>query len=446
MKFGLRVPSLKRRISARISLKRAVRHRMGLKMPRGYGFVTNPKKFAYNKVYNKTSFSVDRLFKNSGKNKASVSSAGNSSNGTALLIILSIILLIAFWPIGLGLIIYLIVKNSNKNKPIPEAQTGHAVSSNDTTIAKINTAQLPANINIPEPTKSLLWVTSEDTSKIESASAIKITVEVGTDGVNVVNSKDNPNFFAEPSLIWTRLAIEKNDDLEEEPMYYPSYSGLSPRHRFQYLNWLKDITQPTNLSYVFLYFYGLERHLLVGNYDLAADEMLKLIKFHDKRSFKSYAIHSLIAGSVFRKRPDIIEKAPFLLDDVSDLSLALKILKQQSLSAKNVIGLSSRIGFNNKRYIKLYPDLFERVLQSKINDLEESNGLIWNQLDQNAFSKDKIMVFANLSIPEKIRTIEFPQILENDKFKSILVGLLQDTHDEIKNNKNSKAAIIKNNS
>jgi hypothetical protein len=67
--------------------------------------------------------------------------------------------------------------------------------------------------------------------------------------------------------------------------------------------------------------------------------------------------------------------------------------------------------------------------------------LIWNQLDQNAFSKDKIMVFANLSIPEKIRTIEFPQILENAKFKSILVGLLQNTHDEIKNNKNSKTAI-----
>lgn len=408
---------------------------MGLKMPRGYGFVTNPKKFAYNKIYNKTSFGFGRLFRNNGKQKASVVGTGNSISGTALLSILAIILLIVFWPIGLGLIIYLIVKKSKKNDSASGIQGNSAASNNESAVIEINISQLPANINIPEPTKSLLWVTNEDISKIESAGTVKITVEIGVDGVNVVNSKDNPNFFAEPSLIWTRLGIEKNDELEERPMYYPSYSSLSPRHRFQYLSWLKDIAQPTNLSYVFLYFYGLERHLLIGNYDLAADEMLRLIKFHDKGSFKSYAVHSLIAGSVFRKRPDIIEKAPFLLDDVSDLALALKILKQQSLSAKNVIDLAPRIGFNNRRYIKLHPDLFERVLQSKINDFEESNGLIWSQFDQSSFAKDKIMVFANLSIPDRIRTIEFSQILENTKFKSILISLLQKVHDEIKSKK-----------
>lgn len=54
MKFGIRKPSLKKRISARTSIKRAVRHNMGLKAPKGYGWLTNPKKAAYNKVYNKT--------------------------------------------------------------------------------------------------------------------------------------------------------------------------------------------------------------------------------------------------------------------------------------------------------------------------------------------------------------------------------------------------------
>lgn len=437
------MPSLKKRVSARISVKRIIRHKMGLKMPRGYGFVTNPKRFAYNKIYNKTSFGFDRLFRNNGKQKASVVDTGNSISGTVLLSILAIILLIVFWPIGLGLIIYLIVKKSNKNDSASGIQGNSAASNNESAVAEINISQLPANINIPEPTKSLLWVTNEDVSKIESAGTVKITVEIGGDGINVVNSKDNPNFFAEPSLIWTRLGIEKNDELEERPMYYPSYSSLSPRHRFQYLSWLKDIAQPTSLSYVFLYFYGLERHLLIGNYDLAADEMLRLIKFHDKGSFKSYAVHSLIAGSVFRKRPDIIEKAPFLLDDVSDLALALKILKQQSLSAKNVIDLAPRIGFNNRRHIKLHPDLFERVLQSKINDFEESNGLIWSQFNQSSFAKDKIMVFANLSIPDRIRTIEFPQILENTKFKSILISLLQKTHDEIKSKKKENIKKLK---
>ena len=54
MKFGLRTPSLKKRIAARTSWKRYVRHSMGLKAPRGWGWLTNPKKAAYNRVYHRT--------------------------------------------------------------------------------------------------------------------------------------------------------------------------------------------------------------------------------------------------------------------------------------------------------------------------------------------------------------------------------------------------------
>lgn len=54
MKFGLRIPSLTKRIAARTSLKRVVRHSLGLKAPRGWGWLTDPKKAAYNRVYNRT--------------------------------------------------------------------------------------------------------------------------------------------------------------------------------------------------------------------------------------------------------------------------------------------------------------------------------------------------------------------------------------------------------
>ena len=56
MKFGFRTPSIRKRIAARTSLKRAVRHSLGLKAPRGWGWLTNPKKAAYNRVYNRTSW------------------------------------------------------------------------------------------------------------------------------------------------------------------------------------------------------------------------------------------------------------------------------------------------------------------------------------------------------------------------------------------------------
>jgi len=54
MKFGFRIPSLTKRIAARTSWKRYVRNNMGLKAPRGYGWLTNPKKAAYNRIYNRT--------------------------------------------------------------------------------------------------------------------------------------------------------------------------------------------------------------------------------------------------------------------------------------------------------------------------------------------------------------------------------------------------------
>ncbi|GED71379.1 hypothetical protein BRE01_50810 [Brevibacillus reuszeri] len=63
MKLGQRKPSLKRRITAKTSLKRQVVHRTGLKMPRGWGWLRNPKKYAYNKVYQRTTFDIFSLIK-----------------------------------------------------------------------------------------------------------------------------------------------------------------------------------------------------------------------------------------------------------------------------------------------------------------------------------------------------------------------------------------------
>ena len=54
MKFGFRMPSIRKRIAARTSLKRIVRNSLGIKASRGYGWFTNPKKAAYNRVYNRT--------------------------------------------------------------------------------------------------------------------------------------------------------------------------------------------------------------------------------------------------------------------------------------------------------------------------------------------------------------------------------------------------------
>lgn len=70
MRFGFRRPSIKRRIAARTSWKRYVRHNLGLKAPRGAGWLTNPKKAAYNRVYNRSSVSVDRLLTSRSRSRS----------------------------------------------------------------------------------------------------------------------------------------------------------------------------------------------------------------------------------------------------------------------------------------------------------------------------------------------------------------------------------------
>ena len=66
MKFGLRKPSLKRSLKARTrgkakhAVKKALIPGYGKK---GMGWIKNPKKAAYNKIYKKTSFSLFDLFK-----------------------------------------------------------------------------------------------------------------------------------------------------------------------------------------------------------------------------------------------------------------------------------------------------------------------------------------------------------------------------------------------
>jgi hypothetical protein len=63
VKFGMRKPSIRKSIAARTSVKRYIRHSLGVKAPRGWGWITNPKKALYNKVYRKTTFSIFDIFK-----------------------------------------------------------------------------------------------------------------------------------------------------------------------------------------------------------------------------------------------------------------------------------------------------------------------------------------------------------------------------------------------
>lgn len=427
MKFGLRTPSLKRRFAARTSIKRYVRHSLGIKMPRGYGFITNPKRAVYNKIYSKTSFSLDKLLKTP---KTRVNKQVSSVNSTISLswvkyIFAAIFIFTPLWPLSVGYFIYKIYKHS-KNKNNSTENTP-----NKSTVAIVGkNGEIIQDFQIPEPTKSLVWVTNESPSKVASPMEIRINFKF-ENGELVGGIDDQPNFFAEPSLLWTQLPVEVNDELETNPMYYPAYSQLSQRQRYQYINWLRNIEQKTNLSYVFLYFYGLERHLVIGNFDLALEETIRLEKTQNLK-FRAYIVNSLVGAIALRKRFDVIDKISFIFDETSNTTLGLRSLTRKSLTAKEMMKLAYRVEFNNRKYIKEQPELFEKELEKLIREFEGARGLIWDLIDPKLTPQRDQQFFLNLSIPSEIRSMIWPQIIDNVEFKNIVHKLLSDAHQNVK--------------
>jgi hypothetical protein len=87
--------------------------------------------------------------------------------------------------------------------------------------------------------------------------------------------------------------------------YWPAYAGITPTARRNYLEWLSGGRRATSadLGYVFLFFYGLERRLLLdlpppGESALLCDEIRHLRRaYGDNRSLGGYAARLLDAAS-----------------------------------------------------------------------------------------------------------------------------------------------------
>lgn len=127
MKFGFRTPSLKGRIAARTSVKRYVRHSLGLKAPRGWGWLTNPKKAAYNRVYNRTTVDPIKLLTGGGRRRSK-----SSSSGVGCLVIIAILAVLGLaqkhpWVIAVAVVVWLLVlvaRNANQSAPATTEASG----------------------------------------------------------------------------------------------------------------------------------------------------------------------------------------------------------------------------------------------------------------------------------------------------------------------------------
>ena len=287
---------------------------------------------------------------------------------------------------------------------------------------------------VPEDVLNLLWFSDGPYANFTSQAEhiITTTAEGFVFEISMMGTK-------EPSLISMELPIiMPNNNAEIEPLsYFPSYSSISPQQRWIYLNWLRNIESSIDIGYVFIFYYGLERHLFFGNYETAFDMILRLRKHHKNNSFNVYSSNALIAATLFHKREDLffnfincIESFDHI--DLSHVYVLAKRLLGIALSPAELMALAKKVGFTNKRYLKNEKELFELELRKLLLDKHGEEKLSLEKYSLNKCPLANQMIIANYSLEHEQRTISVPSLIEAKVFSTELLMLLQSTHENVK--------------
>lgn len=247
----------------------------------------------------------------------------------------------------------------------------------------------------------------------------------------------------EPSLIYTNQKISKPQNINsvERPSYFPTYSDLNPEQKWIYLNFLVDpFNSSFDIGFVFILYYGLERHLLSGNFEKAIDVLLKLRDVHTNKSFQAYSANAIILSCMIHQRGDLVLKFINSLDKEHEFAFSdnLFLICYYSfdlhLLPKDIMRMAKTFEFSNQLYIKKHPNLF---LEFLTDTLKNNTGKDFIDLKQYLTKKEiaqiktqKVGIFANVSIMDN--SVPIPLLSENFKLKKEMYDFLKISHDKVK--------------
>lgn len=206
----------------------------------------------------------------------------------------------------------------------------------------------------------------------------------------VYTSTDNPSWDSEPSTIFLRQPVGTPvASVGREIPYWPAYASISNDQRATYLQWLAEgrmAAEPSEVEtgYVFLFFYGIERRVLIdGDKDSALlDEVRTLLRQygHDGRSgsLVSYLGDFLHYATYLRGYDQYGNAIPSLLElcgdraselaltlvlanlydrgEALDWSLAMRLARSHTMSKRSVV--VERTG-------ETFPALFRKRFEEK---------------------------------------------------------------------------------
>ena len=285
--------------------------------------------------------------------------------------------------------------------------------------------------------KELLWFGDSPLKNLDIGSSIK-------------NFKSNglTCYFADPSLeepsvIITSHPIEfpRNTDKVDRPPYYPVYRELTPLQKGVYFTFLKNpYDSKFDVAYIFLLFYGLERHLQEGKEEEALKVILKLRNAHKNKSFQKYTANTLILTAIHKDKGEIALELLKTIkpQELHELPITVYLLCASSfnipIKANDLMYIGDWFGFTNKNYIKKCPEQFESTLSNLITQTKGRNYLLISDYltadEINSLPLHPTKVYANVSLRD-IR-IDIPFLTESEKLRAAFTDLLKQTHETVK--------------
>lgn len=235
----------------------------------------------------------------------------------------------------------------------------------------------------------------------------------------------------EPSAIDVELPLAPGFCPPTPLGYYPSYEALDPRQRTAYLNWLIDITVPIDIGYVFIFYYGLERHLFFGESEAALAAILVLRKFHDNKSFQHYSDDALLLYALTHNRPEILQHIE-LQRLAADTQLFAAAISQHCFSPQDIMSAHRKFSFENTRYIKAEPELFLSTLTDLLLERYGSQGFEITLEDFQTAKSSITLALANYSLLPAQRFLSLPDIATSPRVHDSIYRLLIATHESVK--------------
>lgn len=304
-------------------------------------------------------------------------------------------------------------------------------SSQVTPPAQTIVAASPVALPTPHSTSLSTSVPSTSSSKLSPMSFLqRYSVHPDLDGL-LYTSADTDCPFNEPSRIGLFLPIAEDEAGIEPLFYYPAYEKMSPRQRLRYLRFLANPYNPDiDIGYVFVLYYGLERHLLERTYTQRVLVIIqKLFQAHNQASFRNYASNALI---YFCSRNDCLPALAIRVYDHADaLPLVYLAAKcSHALTSTIIIDCAKAWGFENQRYIKMHPDLFKETLESLLTERYGVPALPVQDFDDYSMPTGLFPVYANYSLPA--RECALPNLFEYKPVASACHEALVNTHETVK--------------